>query len=206
MWFFFIRAISPFPTKFSAISENFPPFSSNLKLSSAFSFSFEESKICRLRQGEIRYDTSVKINYYLPYQFTEEIREQLRKSDRWVCFYLIAGHSLLLSLSDSLIMWWKRQISHASETVVCYHKSPYNVYMCFTRRIQCELFSIKSINSTVICTFSPNCQPRSDQNNHYSSTCLFVSLYVCIYIGKIGSAPLKTFDREISSSVYLLCA
>ena len=31
--------------------ENFPPFSSNLKLSSANSFSLEESQICRLGKG-----------------------------------------------------------------------------------------------------------------------------------------------------------
>ena len=31
--------------------ENFPPFSSNLKLSSANFFSLEESKICRLGKG-----------------------------------------------------------------------------------------------------------------------------------------------------------
>ena len=36
------------PTMFSAHPENFPPFSSNFSLSSATTFSFEESKICRL--------------------------------------------------------------------------------------------------------------------------------------------------------------
>ena len=35
-----------FPTVFSTLFENFPPFSSNLKLSSANSFCLEESKIC----------------------------------------------------------------------------------------------------------------------------------------------------------------
>ena len=39
------QAISHFPTVFSFHSENFLPFSSNLKLSSANSFSFEVSKI-----------------------------------------------------------------------------------------------------------------------------------------------------------------
>ena len=39
-------AISPFPTVFSTHSENFLSFSSNLKLSSANSFSLESSKIC----------------------------------------------------------------------------------------------------------------------------------------------------------------
>ena len=43
-----LRAMSPFPTVFSTCLKNFPPYSSNLKLSSANSFSFEESKICRL--------------------------------------------------------------------------------------------------------------------------------------------------------------
>ena len=38
----------PFPTVFSTFLENFLVFSSNLKLSSANSFSLEESKICRL--------------------------------------------------------------------------------------------------------------------------------------------------------------
>ena len=37
-------AISPFPTVFSASLENFLPFSSNLKLSSANSFSLEVAK------------------------------------------------------------------------------------------------------------------------------------------------------------------
>ena len=37
------RLISPFPTVFSILTENFPSFSSNLKLSSANSFSLEVS-------------------------------------------------------------------------------------------------------------------------------------------------------------------
>ena len=41
-------APSPFPTVFSTSFENLMPFSSNSKLLSANSFSFEESKICRL--------------------------------------------------------------------------------------------------------------------------------------------------------------
>ena len=40
-----------FPTVFSTCLENFKPFSLNLKLSSASSFSLEESKICRLGKG-----------------------------------------------------------------------------------------------------------------------------------------------------------
>ena len=36
---------------FSTISENFPTFSSNLKLPSANSLNLEESKICRLGKG-----------------------------------------------------------------------------------------------------------------------------------------------------------
>ena len=40
-----------FPTVFSTLLENFLPFSSNLKLSSANSFSLEEYKICRLGKG-----------------------------------------------------------------------------------------------------------------------------------------------------------
>ena len=44
----FKRAISPFPTVFSTHLENFLPFSSNLKLLSANSFSLEEFKICHL--------------------------------------------------------------------------------------------------------------------------------------------------------------
>ena len=46
-----LRAISPFPTAFSTLLDNFLPFSSNLKLLSANSFSLEESKICRLGKG-----------------------------------------------------------------------------------------------------------------------------------------------------------
>ena len=45
------RAISPFPTVFSTRLESFLPFSSNLKLSSANSFIWEESKMCRLGKG-----------------------------------------------------------------------------------------------------------------------------------------------------------
>ena len=39
------------PTVSSTLLENFPPFLSNLKMSSANSFSLEESKICRLGKG-----------------------------------------------------------------------------------------------------------------------------------------------------------
>ena len=46
-----LRAISLFPTVFSTYLDNFLPFSSNLKLSSAKSFSLEMSKICRLVMG-----------------------------------------------------------------------------------------------------------------------------------------------------------
>ena len=46
-----LQAISPFPTVFSTHLENIPPVSSNLKLSSANSFSLEESEICRLGKG-----------------------------------------------------------------------------------------------------------------------------------------------------------
>ena len=47
------RAISPFPTVFShsVDFENFLPFSSNLKLTSANSFTLEESKVCHLGKG-----------------------------------------------------------------------------------------------------------------------------------------------------------
>ena len=40
-----LRAISPFPTVFSTGLNNFLPFSSNFKLSSAKSFNLEESKL-----------------------------------------------------------------------------------------------------------------------------------------------------------------
>ena len=46
-----LRAIPPFPTVFSTIWMDLPPFSSNLKLSSANCFILEESKICRLGKG-----------------------------------------------------------------------------------------------------------------------------------------------------------
>ena len=51
LWGKELRAISPFPTVFSTRLDNFIPFLSNLKLSSANSFSMEESKICRLVMG-----------------------------------------------------------------------------------------------------------------------------------------------------------
>ena len=43
--------IALFPSVFSTHMENFLPFSSNLELSSANSFSLEESKICHLGKG-----------------------------------------------------------------------------------------------------------------------------------------------------------
>ena len=43
--------IARVPTVFSTLFENFPSCSSNLKLSSAKSFSLEESKTCRLGKG-----------------------------------------------------------------------------------------------------------------------------------------------------------
>ena len=46
-----IQVITPFLTVFSTLLINFPPFSSNLKLLPANSFSLEESKICRLGKG-----------------------------------------------------------------------------------------------------------------------------------------------------------
>ena len=42
-----------FPQCFPTCLDNFLSFSSNLKLSSANSFSFEESKICRLVNGQV---------------------------------------------------------------------------------------------------------------------------------------------------------
>ena len=52
----------PFPTVFSTLLENFLLFSSNSKLSSAKSFSLEESNICRLGKGyglTVGHDTPV---------------------------------------------------------------------------------------------------------------------------------------------------
>ena len=46
-----LRAIFRFPAVFSTHLESFLPFLSNLKLSSANSFSLEESKTCRLGKG-----------------------------------------------------------------------------------------------------------------------------------------------------------
>ena len=39
-----LSTIAPFPTAFSTLSENFPPFSSNLDLLSASSLRLEDSK------------------------------------------------------------------------------------------------------------------------------------------------------------------
>ena len=52
------RAISPFPTVFSTHLENFLPFSSNLKLSSASALNLEECKVCRLGNGLRRWETA----------------------------------------------------------------------------------------------------------------------------------------------------
>ena len=49
-------AISPFPTVFSTLLENVSPFSSNLKLSSASSFSLEESELCCLGKGQKNFE------------------------------------------------------------------------------------------------------------------------------------------------------
>ena len=46
-----LRTIFPFSTVFPIRFENFLPFSSNSKLSSANSFNLEESEICRLVMG-----------------------------------------------------------------------------------------------------------------------------------------------------------
>ena len=48
---FLLFSFSPFPTAFSTCLKNFLPFSSNFELSSANTFSLEESKICRLGKG-----------------------------------------------------------------------------------------------------------------------------------------------------------
>ena len=53
-----VMTISPFPTVFSTLIGNFTPFSSNSKLSSAKSFSLEESKICRLGKELTNYQTT----------------------------------------------------------------------------------------------------------------------------------------------------
>ena len=66
---------SPFPTVFSTVVENFLPFLSNLKLSSANPFSLEESKICRLEKGFL---SKCKIQYV--YIFA-------RWSKFWACHY-----------------------------------------------------------------------------------------------------------------------
>ena len=47
---------------FSTCLDNFLPFSSNLKLSSANSFSLEESKICRLVMGLYTYLNLLFVN------------------------------------------------------------------------------------------------------------------------------------------------
>ena len=44
----------PFPTVFSTHLENFLPFSTNLKLWSAKSFSLEEYEICCLGKGQLK--------------------------------------------------------------------------------------------------------------------------------------------------------
>ena len=46
-----VKAISPFPTVFSTLSEKYQLCLSNLKLLSANSLSLEESKICHLGKG-----------------------------------------------------------------------------------------------------------------------------------------------------------
>ena len=45
------KAICSFPIVFSTLSEKFPPFLGDLRLSSTYSLSLEESKICHLGKG-----------------------------------------------------------------------------------------------------------------------------------------------------------
>ena len=52
-----------FPKLFSTRVKNFLPFSSNLKLSSANSFSLEESKFCRVGKGSIKDRTASFIQF-----------------------------------------------------------------------------------------------------------------------------------------------
>ena len=58
-----LQAISLFPTVFSSGFENFLPFSSNLKLSSANFFSSEESKLS-FEKGIILYMVGLTILYF----------------------------------------------------------------------------------------------------------------------------------------------
>ena len=64
------QAISPFPSVFSSHSDNYLPFSSTLKLSSANSL--EESKICRktksiLKGGYLDFSHLTELeNIYIP--------------------------------------------------------------------------------------------------------------------------------------------
>ena len=92
-----LQTISPFPTLFSLQVENILLFSSNLNLSSANSFTLEESKICCLGKG----------NY-----------------DWWISAKTIVAQTLLLGLPVSRALvshWWTVHFNGGRETckVVC---------------------------------------------------------------------------------------
>ena len=55
---------------YSSLSENFPPFSSNLKLSSTILFSLEQSKICLLAKGYSKIFKSRKGDNFVEYCVT----------------------------------------------------------------------------------------------------------------------------------------
>ena len=78
--------MSPFLAVFSTLLENYLPFSSNLKLSSANSFSLEESKTCRF--GEELKDNLLWLGGQFSYSF--QLCVDLHWAESWE--KLVLGH------------------------------------------------------------------------------------------------------------------
>ena len=68
-----------FPQCFLLVLENFLPFSSNLKLSSASPFSVEESKICCLGKCELYFSAKSALKVFIP-QLAEYWKEAESKT------------------------------------------------------------------------------------------------------------------------------
>ena len=102
-------AISPFPTVFSPRLDNFLPFSLNLKLSSANSFSLEESKICCLVMGW---------NGHLIYLAKGlNIHEEIScKKGLYVSHYCIVPNRPSNTYRSIKTIWFYNQLYHAVES------------------------------------------------------------------------------------------
>ena len=96
------QTISPFPSVFSTHLHDFLPFSPNLKLLSANSFSLEESKICHLRNS-FRSSFNIVILQWLGNRF---LQWKLMSSDS--TSWKLHQHSV-----ESIGQWKVKRLTHA---------------------------------------------------------------------------------------------